>query len=338
MATVLKLKSDIKKLKAAIGRKGTPSNLVPKLKSQLEKVENELASMQKGASPRKVSTTKSTSTALSKLQKMVQTKKYSSYQGAGVDLKKDADDSALPKGVRVSKGLKANQYGTAKQNKGKKYYEYRPNRFDVKQPKGKQTYPKLEDGGMMADGGGTKAGTVLKFDYNGMVFYDAKELFDVIDANVTTKKVVKFDAEVSVKQYATKYVGMTIDFTPDMSFNEFYNKLVRENSEYIWTSRIKKGGMMADGGKTEDEPKVIRGYSDDEAYEYAQGGALEHGLMVGDLVKGIKGNGIAIYNENTKESFMVDISKGSREKLSNMQFEKFSNGGHVMSKTHRYDK
>jgi hypothetical protein len=126
------------------------------------------------------------------------------------------------------------------------------------------------DGGMMAKGGGTKAGTVLKFDYNGMVFYDAKELFDVIDANVTTKKVVKFDAEVSVKQYATKYVGMTIDFTPDMSFNEFYNKLVRENSEYVWTSRIKKGGMMADGGMTAGRGRLLSALNRDRAYMSSQ--------------------------------------------------------------------
>jgi hypothetical protein len=56
-------------------------------------------------------------------------------------------------GRRVSKGLKSNQYGNAADNKGNVYYEYRPNRIDVKQPKRKQTYPKLADGGMMAKGG-----------------------------------------------------------------------------------------------------------------------------------------------------------------------------------------
>ena len=95
-------------------------------------------------------------------------------------------------------------------------------------------------------------------------------MFDVIDAYVTTKNVVKFDAEVSVKQYATKYVGMTIDFTPDMSFNEFYNKLVRENSEYIWTSRIKKGGMMADGGMTAGRGRLLSALNRDRAYTSSQ--------------------------------------------------------------------
>lgn len=147
MATALKLKNDIKKLKSAINSKATPKSFLPKLKAQLEKAENELASLKSGAKPRKTSTTKGTEKTLSALEKLIQKKKYSVYKGAGVDLKKDAGEGALATGRRVSKGLKANQFGSKGDNKGNVYYEYRPNRLDVKQPKKAQKYPKLEKGG-----------------------------------------------------------------------------------------------------------------------------------------------------------------------------------------------
>lgn len=147
MATAIKLKSDIKKLKKAIETKGISDSIKSKLRVQLEKAENELASMQKGGKPRKVSTTKSTASTLSALQKLIKRKKYSAYQGKGVDLKKDAGQGALPYGKRESKGLKANQFGDKGDNKGNVYYEYRANRLDVKQPSKKARYPKLEKGG-----------------------------------------------------------------------------------------------------------------------------------------------------------------------------------------------
>ena len=153
MATTLKLRTDIKKLKGALSSKSLPAPIKAKLKAQLDKAQNELKAMQSGAKPRKVSTTKGTQTALTSLQKLVSKKKFSVYQGKGIDLKKDADQGALAIGYRVSKGIKGNQFGDAKSSKGNVYYEYRANRLDVKQPKGKQKYPKLEDGGMMARGG-----------------------------------------------------------------------------------------------------------------------------------------------------------------------------------------
>lgn len=147
MATVLKLRSDIKKLKKAIDTKGISAAIKVKLRTQLEKAENELASMQKGGKPRKVSTTKGTATTLTALQKLIKRKKYGVYQGKGVDLKKDAGEGAMAIGRRESKGLKSNQFGSKSENKGNVYYEYRPNRLDVKQPSKKAKYPKLEKGG-----------------------------------------------------------------------------------------------------------------------------------------------------------------------------------------------
>lgn len=154
MATQLKLRSDIKKLKKAIETKGISVSIKDKLKLQLEKAENELATLKSTGKAPKKSSVAGTKTALTSLQKLVQkNKKYAKYRGAGVDLKKDAGEPALKTGRRESKGLKANQYGSAKENKGNVYYEYRPNRLDVKQPP--KRYPKLEEGGIMADGGST---------------------------------------------------------------------------------------------------------------------------------------------------------------------------------------
>ena len=153
MANTLQLKNDIKKLKLGLKSKGLSASIKDKLKTQLTKVENELKSAQAGAPPRKVSTTKSTKDALDSLKQLIKKKGYGVYQNAGVDLKKDAQEGALATGRRVSKGLKGNQYGDKASSKGHVYYEYRANRLDVKQPKGKQKYPKLEKGGYMAKGG-----------------------------------------------------------------------------------------------------------------------------------------------------------------------------------------
>jgi hypothetical protein len=150
MATALKLKSDIKKLKSAIASKATPKTFIPKLKTQLDKAESELSAISSGAKPRKTSTTKSTKTTLTALQKLIQKKKYGVYKGAGVNLEKDASEGAFASGRRVSKGLKSNQFGDKGDNKGNVYYEYRPNRLDVKQPKKAQRYPKLEKGGKLS--------------------------------------------------------------------------------------------------------------------------------------------------------------------------------------------
>ena len=105
MATTLKLRSDIKKLKKALETKGISDSVKAKLKTQLNKAEAELDTIQAGKKP-KQSSVKGTKTALTSLQKLIKGKRYSVYQGSNVDLKKDAGEGALPTGRRVSKGLK----------------------------------------------------------------------------------------------------------------------------------------------------------------------------------------------------------------------------------------
>jgi hypothetical protein len=142
MATALKLKNDINKLKAALRSKATPKSFIPKLKSQLEKAEADYESVKAGkkSAPKAGKQVKST---MDKLKAIIKKKKYGAYRAQGVDLKKDADRPALPTGKRISKN-------------GNTYYEYRANRIDVKQPP--KRYPKLEKGGYMAKGGEIKKG------------------------------------------------------------------------------------------------------------------------------------------------------------------------------------
>ena len=230
MATALKLKNDIKKLKAAIGSKATPKSFVPKLKAQLDKAENELASMKKSGRPRKTSTTKGTEKTLTALQKLIQKKKYGVYQGAGVDLKKDAGEGAFATGRRVSKGLKSNQWGDKSDNKGNVYYEYRPNRLDVKQPKKKQTYPKLEDGGMMAKGEKLEAGVyrVGKPNKVSPMLYEQKivEIFE--NGDIAT-----------ASDYGRKLSDFKVQSYPIITTEQL-------EAQY----KMEKGGYMAKGGET----------------------------------------------------------------------------------------
>jgi hypothetical protein len=135
------IQKKIETLKKGLNNKFITASQKEKIKSQVEKLESQA----KASAPKKAS--KPAATSLTRLQKMVNKKKYGIYKGAGVDLQKDSDRPAKAIGKRTSKS-------------GKTYYEYRANRIDVKQPP--KRYPKLEKGGYMAKGGKTKKGDVGK--------------------------------------------------------------------------------------------------------------------------------------------------------------------------------
>jgi hypothetical protein len=250
MATALKLKSDIKKLKAAINSKATPKSFLPKLKNQLERAEGELKSLKeapKGGKPKK-STSAGTEKTLTALQKLVNKKKYSIYKGRGVDLKKDAGEGALPIGKRISKGLKANQEGSAASNKGRVYYEYRPNRLDVKQPKKRQTYPKLEDGGMMAKGGET-SDEKIRFD-----LYAYKKLNRPSYTAQDAEEIIRVNSYKEAEEKAKKYLEENKYELVELYRKEHFVGSIKNDGDFIYSSRYKKedfadGGMMAKGGE-----------------------------------------------------------------------------------------
>ncbi len=211
MASALKLKNDINKLKAALKSKATPKSFIPKLKSQLEKAEADYESMKAGkkSAPKASKQVKST---LDKLKSIIKKKKYGAYRAQGVDLEKDADRPALRSGKRTSKN-------------GNTYYEYRANRIDVKQPP--KRYPKLEDGGYMAKGGEI-----------------TKE--DIVILGVPRSKITEWDWKSILGMAKTLDRATFIlkdekgrDVVPQVEF-EWYVK-----------EKMADGGYMADGGGTD---------------------------------------------------------------------------------------
>jgi hypothetical protein len=131
-------------------------------------------------------------------------------------LKKDAGEGAMKTGRRVSKGLKSNQWGDKSSNKGNVYYEYRPNRLDVKQPKKRQTYPKLADGGMMAKGG-----------INQGRFYEGQS---ILIKPITTKSLI--DALPEWNKYANKELVIeSIEF--DKPYKKVTESFVRNTGEKV---------------------------------------------------------------------------------------------------------
>ena len=322
MATALKLKNDIKKLKAAISSKATPKSFVPKLKAQLDKAENELASLKKSGRPRKTSTTKGTATTLSALQKLIQKKKFGVYQGAGVDLKKDAGEGAFATGRRVSKGLKSNQWGDASENKGNVYYEYRPNRLDVKQPKKKQTYPKLEDGGMMskiermrlvkdriqsksknkmADGGmmakGGETFNYKKFDINSVGNLEAKidgEKYEIIYRDDKTQLYDLYKNGKKIKSSKSVADLMKFEFGGTMAY----------------------GGYMAKGGKLESgvyrigkPSKVSQNLYEQKIVEIFDNGDIATASDYGRKMSDFSGNTYPIISQEQLEA-QYKMAKG----------------------------
>jgi len=341
MATAKKIQSDISSLKVAI-RVAKNDAIKKKLKSRLEMAENELASIKSGAKPRKVSTTKGTKSLLERAKALVKKNpKFAQYKGSGVDLEKDAKEGARETGRRISKGIKGNQYASKKEAKGNVYYEYRVNRLDVKQPKGKQSYPKLEDGGYMAKGGMTAHGLqvgdeIIGHSDNNVVVKDkiskkiyvininngtrlSEEEFEKLGSRGRTKfsKMANGGSIYGIEKYLSRNLiehitslneeqlkKMKKELSNEIERSENYDKDFKgSNREFALRKEMdlvnyRLGeGKMAHGGEThraddpeveidEDEMKVVRGYSDDEAYEYAKGGMT---LKAGDIVEATTG-------------------------------------------------
>jgi hypothetical protein len=133
MASVLKLKTDIKKLKAAIASKATSGAIKTKLRGKLTTLENELDKLQPNKRKPKTTGPKSES-ALVKLAKKRRTNQGLSTSKS--DIERDAIRPAKPAGRRISAD-------------GNRYYEYRDNRVDTRQPPKK--YRKLADGGELGE-------------------------------------------------------------------------------------------------------------------------------------------------------------------------------------------
>lgn len=319
MATALKLRSDINKLKKALQTKGISDSVKSKLKNQLERAESELDTIKKTGKAPKKSSVKSTKTALTALQKLVNRKKYSVYKGAGVDLEKDAGQGALATGRRISKGLKANQNGDKGSNKGNVYYEYRPNHLDVKQPKKKQTYPKLERGGMMADGGKTVGFTI---------YYEPQK--NLGGKSVQSDEEIRGNYrdmdKVLDKRIGDNYLGS------NFYIGDGYGKIILKDESSVKevkqildmfdfedkTSSYKKekGGYMADGGKLESgvyrigkPSKVSQNLYEQKIVEIFDNGDIATASDYGRKMSDFSGNSYPIISQEQLEA-QYKMAKG----------------------------
>jgi hypothetical protein len=125
MATITELKKKITALEKGLKNKALKAEGKAKIRVQIAKLKDQVKGMSKS---------KSSSTAKAIAQRIKQNKNTTSK-------KQDGERPAKPVGIRTSAS-------------GNKYYEYRSNRTDVKQPSKKVPVgSRFEDGGMMAKGG-----------------------------------------------------------------------------------------------------------------------------------------------------------------------------------------
>lgn len=229
MATSIKLKSDIKKIEAAIKSKATPKSLVAKLETQLDKLKSDLASLS-SAKPKKGVTKTKVLSSLQKLKaKVKSTKSLSGYKKSGIDIKKDADVPALPLGKRFAKTT------------GNAYYEYRLNRADVKQPP--KRYPKLEKGGYMA-----KGGSVDK--YNVSFNYNPSNLSNEDAEKIASKYTKDWKHNNDLDEVSFYVMGLSKS-DADMLLKEL--KMEDAYDIEVEKSKYASGGYMAKGGKITDK-------------------------------------------------------------------------------------
>jgi hypothetical protein len=294
MATPAKLRLEIKKLKASIKSKATPKTIVTKLKSLLEHKEVELEKVTKKVAT--ASVTKSKTFAVAKKYRL----KQAGVSASKSDIEKDAVRPAKPIGVRVTDGK---HYPYVK---GNKYYEYRENRTDRKQPPKK--YPKLEDGGYMADGG------EIEDKFKGK---NSKEIWNNLDSS-TKAKVLEhlfIKDNTSGVQYYDSYNSLN-----ELSYSE-WDKLPKniknEIDNFGQKDKMADGGYMAKGGKVDETKFRVReltlpykGNKDAEWVEvtyYGDGFQYSRGVAI-DLV-GSKEKAIKL----AKEQILEDSKKGKLE-------------------------
>jgi hypothetical protein len=191
----------------------------------------------------------------------------------------------------------------------------------------------MADGGYMADGGKTKKWSDIK---KGKI-EDLKSEIEYLDKylknleNENTKE--SYEASNKLRNYKATLQAKILNL---------------EDEEYA------KGGYMAKGGKILSAINRDRAYKSQESWEQnyvrknrpknpkyksssnifeeggmmAKGGALEHGLMVGDLIlmtkTGYGQDTIGVRNQNDGINYLVDLGTGERKNLTIM-----SHGGEL---------
>jgi len=261
--------------------------------------------------------------------------------------------------------LKANQFGSKKSNKGHVYYEYRKNRLDVKQPKKKQKYPILEEGGMMAKGGKSQ-GYDDREDERLAMKYGKMSGKDFVGSRKTKEHSRRDDARFEERMadggymekggmIMLKSVGSAYDPKTKMTYAVFSDgKIDYDNGVYL--SEVTDEWM--ESLSSEDKMKLSQAKKYADGGMMAKGGMTEHGLRQGDKIMSGKviGTTIMVRNDSFNEDARVDLSTGKRtileyDKKTKKWVEKMAeggemakkgmempNGGTIQSKTHKLSK
>jgi len=221
----------------------------------------------KVATPKKVVKRKSKATmkyerALTNLQKLVNKDKElrEKYKGKGVDLDRDASRKAKPFGWRL-RGDNYRRPTKAEIKSGEAYFEKRPERADVK----RTTYPRLEDGGMMAKGGRTKKRTKAQLladkrlkakkpgkrtSESGEVYYESRE--NRSDVNRTLRL-----AKGGITEHGLKINDKIVNYDGNMLYIDNKEKMFSVDIDKGERKQLnEKGGMMAKGGRTKKRTKA----------------------------------------------------------------------------------
>jgi hypothetical protein len=222
MATIKELQEKIAKLEKGINSKATNPTAKAKARLLVKKFKSDIADLKAKSKP----TTSKVSKAKEISKEMK--RKYSKSRPFG---KSDIYQDAVRPAKRIGKRTSA---------EGNTYYEYRENRTDRKQPP--KRYPRLEDGGMMSDGGKIKVGDFVNI--NGR---KTKILDTYTDKSFGTKTIYL----VNVPMYeGVKNSPMTKGrYIIDDETNQL-RKI--ERKDYVMAD----GGMMARGGESDGLDKV----------------------------------------------------------------------------------
>jgi hypothetical protein len=256
MASVLKLKTDIKKIKAAIASKATSGAIKTKLRGKLTSLENELDKLQPNKRKPKTTGPKNEA-ALVKLAKKRRTNQRLSTSKS--DIERDAIRPAKKAGKRISAS-------------GNTYYEYRDNRVDNRQPP--KQYRKL------ADGGGTSDGWYEDFNDSFEKLLTKKYItqeeyekyVEILNQVDPLDKYGKMSGRSAAKKFVDdnkRYIKMAdggktqgYDDKKDeslgmtrgkLSLKDFVGNRKQKEHSRRDDARFEERGMMADGGQTKKE-------------------------------------------------------------------------------------
>jgi hypothetical protein len=132
-----------------------------------------------------------------------------------------------------------------------------------------------------------------------------KEYEELVDdiVNLANSKSLEYEATIDLLREREIYSDEFIKGLQDYAEGANYHNIAEACNDILMGKVIlKEGGYMAEGG------------------------ALEHGLQVGDRVMVVKDNIIGVMNEETGEQATIDISTGERKSSSG---QSYSSGGTI---------